>query len=397
MAVEIRPVCSQEELAEFRRVAAHSLVMSPESFVGMRPEFTLCAFEDGKLATSFAAWPLTMRFNGAGLPVAGVTTVGTFPPYRRRGYLRRIMQAYFQRLHEEGERPVAILYASLAAIYQRYGYAVVSTQYSYQVDPRYIQFARPQPVPGRLRELGEDEFPVLVDLYRQFRRDRTGYLHRGRAMWDAGVLAKPPANGFLHRVLYEEEGQPLAYVVYTVQPGIGRLPSHQLSVRDLVWLTPVAYQAVWEYLARFDLVATITWPRVPEDDPLPHLVLEPKQLGRASVDGLLGRVVDVARALPARPYDHEGVLTFEVVDELCPWNAGRWRLEAAAGEGRVERTDEGPQLVMPVSTLAMLVFGQVSASQAARMGRLGVNQPDALPRWDDVMRTRYRPACADMF
>ena len=52
---------------------------------------------------------------------------------------------------------------------------------------------------------------------------------------------------------------------------------------------------------------------------------------------------------------------------------------------------------MPVSTLAMLMFGQVSASEAARMARLGVGDDNALPLWDKVMRTRYRPACADDF
>jgi len=53
--------------------------------------------------------------------------------------------------------------------------------------------------------------------------------------------------------------------------------------------------------------------------------------------------------------------------------------------------------VIPASTLALLVFGQVSASEAARMARLDVNTPEALYLWDKTMRTRYRPACADNF
>ncbi len=48
MALEIRPA-RQEELEQFKHVASTALVMKPDTFQGMRPEFTLCAFEDGEL------------------------------------------------------------------------------------------------------------------------------------------------------------------------------------------------------------------------------------------------------------------------------------------------------------------------------------------------------------
>ena len=395
MGVEIRPA-TDEELDEFKHVASTALVMMPEVWQAMRPEFTLSVFEDGRLATSYGVWPLTMRFNGEGVPVAGVTTVGTLPVYRRRGYLRKVITKHFELLHEQGERAIAILYASLAAIYQRYGYAVVSTQNSYNVDPRYLRFSFERPVPGTFREVSDDEFALLVDLYRQFRVDRTGYIHRGRAMWDAGVLAPAPAGGLLHKVVYQEDGEPLGYTVYTLEPMQGP-GSQRLTIRDLIWLTSTAYRAIWNYFANMDLVSNIIWGRVPSDDLLPHLLLEPRMLNTTSRDGILGRIVDVEKALPKRRYSEEGTLTFEIIDDLCPWNRGRWKLETSAGESRVSRTTEEPQLVMPISTLALLVFGQISATEAARMARLDVNEEGAIPLWDKVMRTLYRPACVDMF
>ncbi len=395
MALEIRPAM-QEELEQFKHVASIALVMKPETWHEMRPEWTLCAFEDGKLATSYATWPLTMRFNGEGVPVAGVTTVGTLPIYRRRGYLRKVITTHFELLHQQGERPIAILWASLAAIYQRYGYAVVSMRNSYNIEPRYLEFTLPQSVAGSFREIADDEFPLLVDLYRKFRAERMGYIHRGRAMWDAGVLAPPPTDGLLYKVVYQEAGEPLGYVVYTLEPmqGFGR---HRLTIRDLIWLTPSAYRAVWKYLANMDLVGNIIWERVPSDDPLPHLLLEPRRLNITAADGILGRIVDVEQALSKRLYPEEDTLTFEIIDDLCSWNQGRWKLETSTTESSISRTSEEPQLVMPVSTLALLVFGEISATEAARMERLDVLEHTALSSWDRVMKTKYRPACADMF
>jgi len=399
MGVEIRQA-KPEEMEAFYRVATAALVMPPGMLKGVNPEWTLCAFAEGELATSFAAWPLTMRFNGAAIPVAGVTMVGTRPVNRRGGNLRKIVTKYLEMLHEQGEPSIAILYASMAAIYQRYGYAVVSTRSSYRLEPRFLQFSLPIEVRGEFRELGDndEDFGTLVNLYRRFRADRIGYTHRGRAMWEAGVLADPPAQGLLGKVVYEEDGEALGYTVYTMeQMKTAAVPRMNLAVRDLIWLSAPAYRAIWDYYGNMDLVDDIVWDRVPSDDPLPHLLLEPRMLHTRSMDGLLGRIVDVEQALPKRPYPEEATLTFEVIDELCPWNSGRWQLETSTTGSAIGHTRKGPQLRIPVSTLTMLLFGQTSATDAARMHRLDALDPDALPIWDKAMRTRYRPFCADAF
>lgn len=405
MEVEIRAV-KPEEMEEFKRVASTSLVISPDYMRGVQPEWTLCAFEDGKLATSYAAWPLTMQFNGQSVSVAGVTMVGTLPIYRRRGYLRQVTAKHFELLHENGERPLAILFASMTEIYHRYGYAVVSTRNSYSVEPRYLDFALPRPVPGNLSEVSDAEFGLMAELYQRFQAERTGYLHRSSTMEVATeapwtVLVPSSTRGVLTKLVYREAGEPLGYVIYSAEPerivGPGPKPSHRISIRDLVWLMPSAYQAVWNYFANMDLVTDVVWGRVPVDDPLPHLLLEPRMLNLTAHDGLLGRIVDVERALPARGYHEEATLTFEILDDLCPWNQGRWRLETSLTGASIKRVTDEPQLMMPVSTLAMLVFGQISATEAARMGRLDVLEPGALSLWDRVMRTDYRPFCADYF
>ncbi|HLZ71659.1 MAG TPA: GNAT family N-acetyltransferase [Dehalococcoidia bacterium] len=394
---EIRPA-TPDEMPRLAQVVSLSLALPAQQFAALRPEWTLCAFENDQLATAYAAWPFTMRMNGKPMKVAGVTTVSTHPTHRRRGNLRAIMETDFRRRHEQGE-PVAALYASLAAIYQRYGYAIVTTHHSYAIEPRYLQFTRPSEIPGELRESSPAELPTLIDVYRRFREQRTAYLHRGAAMWQVSALGPPAEGETVSVVLYEERGVPQGYVVYaTAQgPADGNRPSQRLQLRDLCWLNPAAYRACWEHLSRFDLVRQISWPNVPADDPLPHLLLEPRMLHAASRDGILARIIDIDRAFAGRGYQHSGRLSFAATDSLCPWNEGTWTLEVDGADASVRRGGGTALFSAPIDTLSMLLFGQLSATEAWRMGRLDCPDPDALAGADRLLSTAYRPFCADHF
>jgi predicted acetyltransferase len=107
--------------------------------------------------------------------------------------------------------------------------------------------------------------------------------------------------------------------------------------------------------------------------------------------------VDLERALPLRPYGATGRVTFEVRDSLCPWNDGRWALEAGPEGAAVSRTKDTPQLSMDVSTLALLMFGTISPSHAANIGRAEAAPDAPLDLWDSMWRTKYAPWCPDGF
>lgn len=404
MTREIRPI-REEERAELSRIVRTAFNAGPQMDVRLRAEWTLCAFEDGKLTTSYGFYPLRMLLNGAEADIAGVTMVGTLPVYRRRGHLRAVTERHFQLLREAGKEHISALFASRTAIYQRYGYAVVSGFYSHTIEPRDLQLLHGPAVEGEFREVGGAEDAIMLDMYHACAAGKNGYLIRkGDYFAIAGApyttYTPPEMAEKLVKVIYYENDTPLGYLAYTVdqdrRPGKER--GQALSVNDMAWLTPSAYHGIWAYLARFDLVHQISRWRVPPDDPLPHLLLEPQRLTvTAPNHGLLARIVDVEKALPLRPYGAEGELTFSVVDDLCDWNRGVWKLTAGPAGSTVTRANGNPQVTMPVSTLAMLVFGRISATEAARMGRLEAHDEKALPLWDAVMKTAHPPFCADMF
>src|SRR5690606_35380509 len=109
------------------------------------PEWTMCAFADGQVVSSYAAVPFTVRLNGRPVQMGGVTGVGTLPGYRRQGLLRKTMTAGLTAMHEQGQA-FAVLWASFGAIYQRSGYALAAPYIGYRFDPQTVGLL-PGPAP----------------------------------------------------------------------------------------------------------------------------------------------------------------------------------------------------------------------------------------------------------
>jgi predicted acetyltransferase len=119
------------------------------------------------------------------------------------------------------------------------------------------------------------------------------------------------------------------------------------------------------------------------DEPLLHLVREPRRLRATVRDNLWLRLVDVEPSLSSRRYAAAGRVVVEVRDAFCPWNEGRYALEAGAGElGVAARTTEEPEIVCTVNEVAAAYLGGVSFRQLHRAGRVQERRPGALARAD---------------
>jgi predicted acetyltransferase len=325
--------------------------------------------------------------------MAGVTMVATLPEFRRRGLLRTVMTKALSDQRDQGQA-IAILWASMGAIYQRYGFGLAATSATYEVDPRQILFAHGEPATGNVRLYPKDEArPIFEAIYKEFSRPRNLLIQRAPAMWD--IRQQGERNHF--GVYHDGAGEPRGFVGFQAGSDPALSPGQTIDVNDWAALDPDAYRGIWEFLASHDLVGRVRWPRAPEDDPAPLLFLEPRELHRRTADSIWMRITDVAAALPQRPYGEADALTIAVTDELCPWNEGTYVLETTGDESTATRVDATPDLTMPVSSLAVLVSGHRSATELARAARIDVGDAKALARADRLFATDYAPWCNDDF
>ena len=405
MAIELRPMKS-EELAQLGHLTSYVYAGEhgdgPDNTVTetTRPEWTLCAFDGSRLVSSFSAIPFTMRANGTAVPMGGVSAVGTLPEYRRRGLVRRITTRAFADMRERGQA-VAALWASQAAIYQRYGYAMASVLRSYRVDTADIGFHHGDGGSSDVERLDvATAYDLVKRVYIAFIAHRMCYLHRARPLWLNNAFDQDDAKGPIHVALSRDAaGEPDGYAVYTLRAGQRDHASRgqEIVIRDLAWLSPDAYRSLWSFIRRHDLVGSVRWDNAPSDDPAVEFFMEPRLLHARDHEGFWLRMVDVPTALGGRGWDTEGELSLGLAEDvLAPWNTGTWRLSVADGRAEATPGTGGPDVHLSVKALALLYTGRRSARELAAWGMLE-GAPEALRRADALFATPHAPHCPDHF
>jgi predicted acetyltransferase len=405
MTVEIRACHDREELEAYGEVVAYSFAINEAEDLrreldATEPGWTTCAFVDGKLVTTLGAIPFDVQLNGATVPMGGVTAVGTLPEARRQGLLRQVMVQALRTMKER-EQPFAILWASMGAIYQRFGYGLASPLISYRFDPRDVALLPSYASGGSCSLVPEaNKLAIARDIYTRFATPRNLLIQRNRFLWEHETLRKKQGKAPYVAAYRNASGDYTGYVAYRTSEERHESdgPPQVLQVVDLAWLDLDALAGLWNYLRSHDLVSNVRMRAVMgEDDPIPAMLLEPRALNKTVGDGIWMRIVDVATGLSARPYSADGRLAIHVQDDLLEWNRGTWLLSIERGAATITRTDSPPDLVMPIATLATLVSGHRSATACRLAGQLSASSEAAIRLANAMFATNFAPYTPNEF
>lgn len=397
----------ENEFDAFHRTNEHAFLDSPPTARGraemldrLELDRTLAAFDGPTPVASAGAWTFRMAVPGGLAAAAGVTWIAVMPSHRRRGILSSLMRRQLDDIRERGE-PLAVLWASDARIYGRFGYGRASWHANFTVRHGEGVLSPQAPADPGLRLRITEPHAALAELakiYDTLLPTQPGLFVRNDSWWNH-IVEDPdearPGSVPVRCMLAEDDTGPRGYALYS---GRGRwdedtfLADSTLDIRELIAVDPAATAVLWSDLLSRDLVSEVTARLRPVDDPLLHLMADPRRARPQVSDGLWVRIIDVAGALTARRYAAPVDMVIEVTDEMCPWNAGRWRLRgsgpvlAAAGTAggsgttrrsgtagspgtaECERTSAAADVVMPAATLGAAYLGGTSLGTLARAG-----------------------------
>jgi predicted acetyltransferase len=344
----------------------------------------------GTIVANYGVYTMTVSVpGGALLPCAGVTAVGVSQTHRRRGLLRRMMTAALDEAVERGE-PVAMLYASEAAIYGRFGFGITGPGLGHRID-RGTAFR--DPVDPRLVEAVTPAEAVATwpDVFERFRAQRPGCVDRDAPAWRLALVEDPPSSrhGASGRRLVQVPGR--GYATYRVKDRFEEnLPRGEVRVGELVATDPEAEAALWQHVCDIDLTTEVIAGGRPQDDVLPALLVDPLRARTRVSAPLYARLLDVAAAFSGRAYDVEGAVTLEVHDADRD-QSGTYHLEVGPDGAEVDRVERAPDLSMPVDVAASVWLGGVRASGLRDARRLVEHVPGAAVRLDRLVAAERAP------
>jgi predicted acetyltransferase len=396
------------DIDAFARVirAAFAVTSDPDPADSIRTvidpsRYTLAEF-DGQVVGTAGIFTRDLAVPGAVIPAAHVTGVSVAATHTRKGLLRRMMTEQLSTVPEA----IAVLWASEGRIYQRFGYGLASHNVTVRADRRELSIRGTASVgTGTLRAAVPSEvLKELSEVYGRLLPGQPGWSGRDDAWW--GHLTSDPEKhreGFTaaRAVLYENAaGTVEGYTRFRVRNDWDdNGPKGEVNVIELVAATADAHAALWRFLLGVDLTRTVVKNLTGLDEPIFHLVDEPRRLGGKVGDGLWVRIVDLPRALTARRYAAPVDVVLEVADALLPANAGRWRLRVGAGGALVNcaPTDAPADLSCEITELGAAYLGGTKLGALAAAGRVQEHRPGAVAAASTAFGWHVAPASIEIF
>ncbi|MGW7264540.1 GNAT family N-acetyltransferase [Streptomyces sp. NPDC054842] len=360
----------------------------------------LASTADGRPVGTAAAYSFELTLPGETLvPAAGVTAVGVLPSHRRQGVLSAMMRHQLAELRARGEF-LAVLLASEAPIYGRFGYGSATYTARLTVPRRQAALATPRArgaagtsAAGSVEVLrSADCGDILEEVYDRYRRGQPGALSRPHRWWTqrAGQPPISPAPRYVavHR---DADGVPDGYASYSISE------PDTLTVDETITTDDAVFTALARFVLGHDLVADIEFKHLPPQHPL-RWQLADFRAGQVSKDSdwLWVRLLDIPRALTARGWCTDGDLVLDVDDPFLGEH-GRHLLTVRDGKADCVPTDLEPDLSLDIGDLGSIYLGGTAPSTLVRAGHIRAHHPGAAPLADALFRAERPPHCLHWF
>jgi predicted acetyltransferase len=338
------------------------------------------------------------------IPMAGLSWVAVHPDHRRRGLLNAMIRHHLGSVHETGREPVSCLFASEPRIYGRFGYGVSTESHRFAL-PAKADLRRPRNPDGvttRFEAAQPERHDSIVrQVYEAECLLRPGYTVRPLTHWRRfladPVARRPRGAEALKIVVAEREGNPTGYAVLRRSQAWGdHGPDGKVQLVGFQALDPASAYALWRRVLDLDLVTEVTTPGLPPDDPL-AVWAEETGAGIRRGEPLWTRIVDIDAALTSRGYVGDLEVVLEVTDELCPWNAGRWRLTTGPEGSTCGRATADADLALDIRELGSVYLGGTTFAALGAAGLVDERTPGALAAASAAFCSPLMPATPAIF
>ncbi len=284
---------------------------------------------------------------------AGVWAVATMPHYRRKGLVRKLFDAAYPRMHDEGA-VLSILDPFYRPFYEKFGYALAEKRAKYV-------FTRDDLRTGSsdsnitCREATLDD----MDLVHKAEQAMTRFGSRFFQM--KHILKERVKSG--HFLLFEENYDIVGTCWFSfIKSKSGQ--GNDLIVAATSYTEDRVFPSIVEQVRNYATnVKEISW-YTDLDVPVRHYFSGIHHSQMLQIGSMMMRVVDFegyCRSISV-PVDASESVVLRLEEGQCPWNEGVYRIQPNNGSLEVEKTSETPEVTLNPYQLSAIISGISSAT-----------------------------------
>ncbi|MBS4177247.1 GNAT family N-acetyltransferase [Lederbergia citrea] len=324
-----------------------------ERLKSMKSQNILGIIEGEKLAAKLYILPFKIIQNGKEFNMGGVAGVATYPEFRRRGYVKELLNKALEDMKEKGQ-VISMLSPFYIDFYRKYGWELFVEYQLISLEKEDL-INRSGESYGWIKRYKKGEFyEDLNTVYEKFSLNYSGMLVRSEEWWKKSVL-----NNFSPAIYFSDDGHPQGYILYKIE-------NRKMEVKEFIVLNHQARLALWRFICQHDSMLDKLEIRLPMNEQLPFILKNPN-VKREVKPYFMARIVDVEKYLQAYPFINPGTksVIFKVIDEHAPWNEGKYVITTSGVTKIADGSDNEnqPYLVLSINSLTALLLGYMNAIQ----------------------------------
>lgn len=304
--------------------------------------------EDGNLMAKLHLLPLQCNINGSKFDMGGLSSIASWPEYRRGGLVRNLIKKSLQTMKENNQL-VSFLHPFSIPFYRKYGWEQV---FSYRVVEMPVEAFRLEADGiGYVRRTRKIE--CLNEIYEKFIKSYSGNIKRSNNWWKYRVLPK------LSEVVvaYDNNDVPIGYLGYNLVNGM-------FEVSEFVNLNENARHLLYSFIGNHDSMIDKVKLKIAHDNYLNENLHHPPMTEEIHHHFMV-RIVDVNTFLKLYPFQSEGSSTtikLKIVDDFMEENTGVYEVNVKEEDVIVNRIDENSHtdIECSVQQLSLMLIGNVS-------------------------------------
>lgn len=341
---------------------------------------TLGGFQDNKLMTSLQLIPYNIFLRGQITPVSYIVGVATYPEARGQGGIKSLMQKAYEEMNHR-KHYLSLLMPFKAGFYYPYGYEICYHQYKYNLSLeqlKYISQNRGDFYP--IKDFHDiDSINQLAQVYREYTKDKHGYVVRNSLNWQNLLEAQLNEKGYVY--LLEKDEQACGYIFYFLR-------DNYILVNEIAYTSWEAQQSLLRFMYNHRSQVENLELHTSLDD-LIFLQLPNPKKGVELDPFLMARIINAVKILENinYPVGIKGKIIISLSDSLAPWNEGIWELEINNSRGKMKKVNisaSQAEIHCSIGALTQLVLGRVGAKELNKIGKVSIKDTERLKFMEEI-------------